>query len=95
MSDYEKMFVMKQNEWIDACIEISSLKKLLEQKDKQIEILKNAVEFYGDLENWSYINQNCKISMKIDQEYSVNFTSTVAGKRARQALKQFNEMSGV
>ena len=69
-------------------------KDQIEKLRKGNDILRKMGEFYGNKDNWSYVNQNTQTAMKKDSESNINFTGTFSGKRARQALKEYAELMG-
>lgn len=56
------------------------------QLEKQNEIMKEALIFYSDRENWDYLNQNTRGFLRKDLESNINFTERFGGKKAREAL---------
>ena len=82
---------------------VGNLLREIESLKKQVAILKEACEFYGDKENWfgggdndyTYfqgirLNENESIS----EDWEAFGTNSYGGKRARQALKEIRELRG-
>lgn len=65
-------------------------------KDKQIKILKEALEFYANRNNWRYSGSDrfdCNIDHRDAEKIKTGSQKdTVGGKKAREALKQIEEM---
>ena len=65
--------------------------EIVEKLKADLKREQECVDFYANRENWSWVNQNSRISLKTDQEMSLNNTHTVAGKLARLTQQQRRE----
>lgn len=70
----------------------------LQQKDKVIEILKSACEFYADVESWNIrhaheTEREAKSIVSRDYEFIPQASRSFGGKIARQALKQIEDLT--
>ena len=77
---------IRENDYLCPVCHRDTLKELEELRVK-CEKYREALEFYGDKNNWSYVNQHNKTLMKDDHDFNVNFSDKFGGKRARKALK--------
>lgn len=86
-------FKKLQKDWEQAATQNYADKCEIEKLKKQNEIMREALEFYADIERWKTV-EHCELKSKIridaadfDAKIDNDMMYFIAGKRARQALK--------
>lgn len=77
---------------------INNFGSALEDKDQQIQILKEALEFYADKGNWVNLVDKPSLIESTDESIvgcaSGIYTVRCGGKRARETLAKLNQVKG-